>query len=715
MKPKGINFFELHVEKIVLGVAGAIVLGLAAMAFLTNPNSVRLGGHELPPADVDRELAAKANALRGRLGGGASDDLEVTVERLSDWFEEQRDHPLGEQPPAMAVALTRPGVVQIGSGGALAGTTDRYAEIVPPAPTGLRVEPRAYTIDARDIELNPDLASRFAQGATHDLSVVHVLADFNGKELRTHLSTPHPDRRNVPSQWVEQDMMILDVQAERQMLQSDGTWSSPEPVGPIPGQPTLRDRYPMLTFADKDLFLDDAVALGTDLYQPPFYALSDGTPWTIEALERGAPKSDELQTAERRMKSAWDKVLHHEKRLERFLKAQEEDSRSPTGDSGSKGAGRGGGGPEGGGQGFGDEGGEEEEEQDDERPKKTAEELARERIERDIEQALKVYEDAKEEVLAVSPNYDAFPDEDGTARPGGRETDFPRGRGDDTGKGGRRDYPIGDEMGGPEGRPSPEGMSPEGMGGKGGRGYTAMTSAASNALFDQEKVQVWAHDLDVKPGMTYRYRLQVAFYNPYFGREARLAESQKSLAASPVVLSEPTEWSAPVRVHAQQQFFVTKASYGAALESRTASFEIYAFTNGQHRLLNFTARPGDAIGEPRTIAADEVEIEDEAQVEPEEQFGPEGGGMRVARGGEEEEDEEDSEANATEVQEPTVVDFFTGAVLLDVVPLPNTGNRLEQPVRVVVAMSDGSILTFDPEQQVKDPDRLRLRELAGRG
>ena len=50
MKLKGVNQFEQHIEKIVLGVVFLILLGVIALQFVTTPNNIEDGGRSIPPA-----------------------------------------------------------------------------------------------------------------------------------------------------------------------------------------------------------------------------------------------------------------------------------------------------------------------------------------------------------------------------------------------------------------------------------------------------------------------------------------------------------------------------------------------------------------------------------------------------------------------------------------------------------------------------------------
>jgi hypothetical protein len=66
MKLKGINKFEQHLEKIVLGVSVLGLLAIVGWQFLSPP-SFKLGSRSVPAGEVDALLEAKANALQARL------------------------------------------------------------------------------------------------------------------------------------------------------------------------------------------------------------------------------------------------------------------------------------------------------------------------------------------------------------------------------------------------------------------------------------------------------------------------------------------------------------------------------------------------------------------------------------------------------------------------------------------------------------------------
>ncbi len=669
MKPKGISLFEQHVEKIVIGVAGVIVIGIAAKAFLTEPNAVNLDGKLLAPTAVDEVLAAKARNLDAKVNSPTSLEVEE-VGRLTDWFEKQHDNPVTPDAPPMA--LVAPVTYKIGSENAgFAGTsTEMYAEVAAPQPKNLQVTSLNYTIDPEELTAYPELAQRFPDGPPYDIHAVHVAAEFDGVALRRALSGFVENRKPIPSQWVDQDMAIIDVVTQRQQLLPDGSWSSPEVVGLIPGQMSVRDRLEKAVPRDKNEILQQVATFGPAVYQPGFFALADGTVWSYDIVKKAAPKSPEVIEAEQRMQAAWRDVQRAQDQLDRYLKQLADKKNSPTsGEPGGVGKG---------GKGSSFEGGSvnqpDEPKDSSSRPKETPEErITRQRREA-ITKAQEAYEATKKALLDLDPGYDGFPD--ATAPLNTPNSPFQPGRG----KGMERPdlMPPSDGGSGFEGGGS--GFEGGGSGFEGGGGKAPMPGpmtkggmppAAVKSLFENAAIRVWTHDVSAKPGATYRYRLAVGLYNPFFGRESRLAESQQSLAGSSEVLSPWTDWSNPVRVNPPQQFFAVTGIYNDQIDDRSASFEVYSFTRGEHRVMNVTVRPGEPIGEKRMIPA------------------------------------------ADPAGDPLEINFFTGATLLDVVQIDG-GSALNQRVHILVAMPDGSIEVIDPSNPQIEQERQRLRAMATR-
>jgi uncharacterized protein YndB with AHSA1/START domain len=85
---------------------------------------------------------------------------------------------------------------------------------------------------------------------------------------------------------------------------------------------------------------------------------------------------------------------------------------------------------------------------------------------------------------------------------------------------------------------------------------------------------LWAHDLNARPGRTYRYRLQFDVYNRYVGQTTELENVEDAKLA--VLTSEWSEWSEPVTVRPDVYVFFTRANPA----DRTASLEVHKWAGG---------------------------------------------------------------------------------------------------------------------------------------
>lgn len=118
-------------------------------------------------------------------------------------------------------------------------------------------------------------------------------------------------------------------------------------------------------------------------------------------------------------------------------------------------------------------------------------------------------------------------------------------------------------------------------------------------LLETRDIQVWAHDITVKPGKVYRYRISYAINNPAFGRSAGLMAEQQGFAAQPLLFSQHSEWSAPIRVLDDQYYFLSGArpasSLGGIPTAPGATAHIYKFFYGYYRKNTVQLEPGDTI------------------------------------------------------------------------------------------------------------------------
>ena len=109
---------------------------------------------------------------------------------------------------------------------------------------------------------------------------------------------------------------------------------------------------------------------------------------------------------------------------------------------------------------------------------------------------------------------------------------------------------------------------------------------------DRDKIDVWAHDLSVEPGVTYRYRIIVKIMNPLLKRSSQLTDEQRAQYADLLSLeSEASEW-VQVKIPPTKFFFLVNAS----VEHQQASVEVWRVYNGRPFKQIFDVGPGQPIG-----------------------------------------------------------------------------------------------------------------------
>ncbi|MCC6680730.1 MAG: hypothetical protein IT445_07495 [Phycisphaeraceae bacterium] len=142
---------------------------------------------------------------------------------------------------------------------------------------------------------------------------------------------------------------------------------------------------------------------------------------------------------------------------------------------------------------------------------------------------------------------------------------------------------------------------PYGRGNAFGRGPVPQPGVVPGQEEVSQVVRVWAHDLTIQRGHTYRYRLMVSVVNPLF-RENRVQADQKAENYNKISLG-PSEqelaaapWTDPVVIESEFNFFLVSAA-----QQQVATVEVWRYFDGMPRKADFTIQPGDPIGRPSQI------------------------------------------------------------------------------------------------------------------
>ncbi|MDZ4830711.1 MAG: hypothetical protein SGJ09_11005 [Phycisphaerae bacterium] len=554
MKIKGISFFEQHVEKFAAGAAGLVLLGVLGMQFVASPNRVTMEGKDVEPGDIEPRLKLKAEEVRAKLS--ESGGTKLVDEELPKSFDEFKAALAGGISPRRQLPPTEAALIaSLLPGDATLGEKPYYVPALG-APSMVAIQQVSDTLDDTVVQQYKELADRYAsRGAPYDITWAIPVAELDLKALRAEYRKSNPAATPptlaVPPIWFADSLFLVDMVFERQELRADGTWGEPATVAVLPGHYTFRPLIPKADAGTKDAVFNELSQPSKvrEILQPEFL-LTKGSSFSSSSVlgendeALGSGSSAEAEDV-RRLKREAARLASQIARVDAELK---------------------------------DRGGPLEPEGSDQK---------KERERKDREDASK----------------DKNKDKGGGAAP-------PGGGG------------LGGGMG-PGKNKDGVGQSEEDKKKRIGLTKTlkklkdkldrinaelakvapgaAVSATAATRLLDpakDDKVLVWAHDIDVVPGATYRYRSRVDGFNPFFARKRQLVKEQQVLADRFVLNSKWSQWSEPVAIQPPVAFFVADAGAGEGrLGFGSAKIEVFRFFDGQRRSESFSVQPGDRIGD----------------------------------------------------------------------------------------------------------------------
>lgn len=137
---------------------------------------------------------------------------------------------------------------------------------------------------------------------------------------------------------------------------------------------------------------------------------------------------------------------------------------------------------------------------------------------------------------------------------------------------------------------------------------------------DNKALKLWAHDLTVQPGAVYQYRMRLVVNNPLFGRG--LQESQKNLSEKKVIEGAWSDWTDPVTIDRDREFFITNATDNDPVTGRPkAAAQVFVFYYGYYRSQGGSFEPGDMLS-LRVTLPDELKVADMTALEDAVKKGP---------------------------------------------------------------------------------------------
>ena len=572
MKLKGINKFEQHLEKIVLGVSVIGLLAIVGWQFLSPP-SFKLGSRSVSAGEVDALLEAKAKALKARLDDSEKSDIEIPTDTVKLAAPDFSSAIKGPITPVESLARTAPNFNGALVKDAVSAVDIWYFEPTVPAlqMRGVQETADALTADsAKDAaKVSKILAARpdfQTIDGPKDVVWTTPIARIDLKRLRAELADSRKDAAPplmaIPGVWYQETPYVVDIAFERRERADDGSWGIPVVV------PVFANRADEITFrgrienAAADVRDEVFALLGSDdnqkeILQPTFYdtvngafvspmllADAGGDAASASGADAGATRRNlqlqtQLQDKQRRaltLRGELEKLggifdEEVERKKEEARKKDERDQKEAE-KAGSKGGGKGGSGPGGGGPGGSMSGKNNSSAGDDLKDAK------RKLAERKTKSA--VLSRVESEIAALEKSLGAAP---------------------------------GAGAGGP--------------------------AVKAPTLGSLDELLVWGHDLEVMPGHTYQYRCVARVYNPFFGKGNQLVQKQadKGLASQFTIDSAASEWSTLITVSPDVRFFVTRAIVAdGTLALGSAQVEVYKLLGGQWRKSETSVQPGERIG-----------------------------------------------------------------------------------------------------------------------
>jgi hypothetical protein len=542
MKTKGIPLWEQHIQHIVLGVAVLAGIAFTVMQFIGNPNAVEIGKgagkRTVGPGEIDEILVAQANELLVGLAPDAPPPVEIPdSDPMLAGFSTDLTDSISAE--SSIFWPEHPWDPPVAE---IAPSDFMYAIPQVPAPYATMCVQEHASIPQDLIDTHEQLQALLPT-QPYDLTWTTPAAVFSLRDTLAEFRArgDGEDTLAIPASWYPAPVAIIDVVVEREELVDD-QWTNRIVLDPISGQRHFRKELALddLNAGDRDYILDQLQdsSIQKQVVQPPFFEVVNNNWAPPDPFE---PDEEDFEADPNAAKIAAAKRRHTR--------------------------------------------------------------LVTDRAE--------LQEKVDNECRGV-------------------------GEGDDRDRGGNDDD---DKGGGGRGAPGGSGMGSGGTkSGRGNRedkeekirlcaawrrqlqtldrqirrserkleelGANAEEMVVDDIVTDpmqEDELVIWAHDLNIEIGATYRYRFTVEVYNPFFARKLNLKDEQQELAEAMTRSSKVGEWSRGIDVEPPLEFWITKAS--APTEGRgrnkaagSAQAEVFRFYDGRWWSDKFNVAPGERIG-----------------------------------------------------------------------------------------------------------------------
>ena len=594
MKLKDVGFFQQHIEKLVLGIGALFLLIIAVLYLMPNPYSVEMRGRELGPGDVEAFINEEANRLAQELKEPLPED--VNLPEIPDWsgaILQRYESPLTENVRLTGISSPGPGDVIMPP----ADSNEPYYVPRPPmAKDFAATAGHGVLTDAPESMSQrhyQELVTLVGQERPRDYHYASVEARFDLDEWRNRLANKPEDAegRQLRRIWWARMIGVAGVFLQRQERDPvSGEWTNTTIVKSLPIQIAFRpedeqdDQWSEERGNQVVQYIREHQGY---IQRTPFPPQPRHVSWTPphDAPPKLSPEK------QRQLRDVFEELTDTREKVRRWEERLNLSPGEPV-----------------------------EEEQLSPRQEAYFRQLQRERSE------LRKYIAERNEILGVRTSTDMPEGDDegwrdepspGRAGPAGRRNgrgevpapyrDEPRAA---PGVGGGR---YNNDRARDPARREPERSGRRYLSGNFGdepRPDETLDAADGEEPQRRDVVRVWAHDLTVEPGKTYRYRVIVTTLNPLFQQD-RPPDAQKKQYYNQLALMPDEEdlakapWTDPVQIDPEYYFFLV----GGSTENQTATVELWHVYNGRWRHGEFKISPGDPIAGPTTISGPDGETE----------------------------------------------------------------------------------------------------------
>lgn len=666
------HFCENHVEKIVLVLAGAVFVWLFFTRVIFSPNVVTLQGRSFAPGQIDRYVYdEKAQELSAQMQRERSGNVKVYAPRLTAAIDPcdpviagviDRPLPKGflgllESPLSFLDAGAIPKPASFSATKRLAEASRKYRLPIIPDVTDVGVSHMRAAAYVPVQEVTVQAAYAAGTSEPNDIDLVTVEARFNTTALYRGFQASFNGEDVQKEEWRDPclaDPTFAAVQLQRQELQEDGSWSDWKAL-PRSRVESNRD---LLAVIER---VQDLPPGGVDVRMMQF----DRKPITLGLLQ---PDSYQIASAEEDWfpPSFYDKFKDLQKKVDAEERKEQRDQERGQDDRGT--AGRDGGGRAGGNQ-------------------------------------MTMGRGGRAGTTGRGQTGGAGDTGMRGGRAGGRagqQTGDPmagggRGRGSRGGRGGDDGY--GDMYGMP-------GMGPDGRRKAGtDEVYFDLREEMLNFRTDLSKsekpVLIWAFDDTARPGKTYQYRLRLGVFNPVVGT-GQLVDRDMDKNNQVILWSRFSEVTKPVVIPRMVYLFAKSVQD----KTRTATVEVARYKLGYWRTEDFQVRPGESIGKEKEPKDPERERGRDRDRERRLAMMNQGGGRLSDPRDAMMDDPMYTMQTVEDPSKPKIVDYATGAVLVDLVETNDWGDAPNLRPRAYYDMlytSDGTVIEHMPVSMTNWP------------